>query len=352
MTDEIEVLCISRTTAEERSRVAAIDARIRVTDAGGWFNDEVRETWPKATADRFMRPGATGQGTRAERDALLASADVILIGFPFPLDLRARARKVRWVHQRPAGASNLLPGDIWGSDITVTTSRGAAAPLPIAEYVVGSFLHFARGFHRAELDRKAHAFDKAAYAPIHMAGKTACVIGAGGIGREVGRLAAALGMTVVGTRRDTAAPMPEGFTEIYPPEALMDLLPRSDFVVVCCQWTPETEGLIGTSALAAMKADTVLVNVARGEIVDEAALVAALDAGRLRGVALDVYVGEFEGPPDRRLWDHPKVLITPHVSNGSDVGGVNMSMDVFCRNLEAFVAGRPLENVIDWARGY
>jgi phosphoglycerate dehydrogenase-like enzyme len=222
----------------------------------------------------------------------------------------------------------------------------------MAEYVIGGFLHFARGLHRAAEDRLKQRFDKGAYRPVQLSGKTACIVGAGGVGQEVGRLAAALGMRVVGTRRSTGGDLPEGFEEIRGPDGLFDLLGAADFVAICCQWTPETEGLIGKMAFAAMKPGAVLVNVARGEIIDEAALIAALATGQLRGVALDVYVGEFEGPPDERLWKDPLVLITPHVSAGADVALRSRYMDVFCHNLKAYRDGRPLENVIDWVRGY
>ena len=209
-----------------------------------------------------------------------------------------------------------------------------------------------QGLHRAAEDRLAQAFDKGAYSPVQLAGKTACIVGAGGIGQEVGSLAAALGMRVVGTRRSPRDELPAGFDEVHGPDALRDLFDVADFIAICCQWTPETEGLIGPRAFAAMKPGVVLVNVARGEIIDEAALVDVLAAGKLRGVALDVYIGEFEGPPDERLWRNPRVLITPHISPGADVANRTRSMDVFCRNLEAYVAGRPLENIIDWTRGY
>jgi phosphoglycerate dehydrogenase-like enzyme len=135
------------------------------------------------------------------------------------------------------------------------------------------------------------------------------------------------------------------------PEHLKRFLALSDFIAVCCQWTPETTGLIGPEAFAAMKPDATLVNVARGEIIDEDALVTALDRGKLRGVALDVYVGEFEHPPDARLWDNERVIITPHISAGSDVSQ-HRGIELFCSNLHAYLNGQPLANVIDWARGY
>ena len=352
MGDTINILCISRITPSEHARIEAIDPRFSVVEAGGWFDEEIRETWPKATAERFLAANSTGHGTRAERDALLAEAEIVLLTFPFPLDLRARAPRLKWVHQRPAGASNQKAGDLWGSDVIVTTSRGYAANLPIAEYVIASFLHFARGLHRAAQDSLLQEFDKAAYRPLQLAGKTVCIVGAGGIGQEVGRLAAVLGMRVVGTRRNTSGDLPTGFDEIRGPDGLYDLLGAADFIAVCCQWTPETEQMIGPMAFAAMKPGVVLVNVARGEIVDEPALIDALADGKLRGVALDVYVGEFEGPPDERLWKDPRVLITPHISAAADVANRTRYMDVFCRNLKAYVASRPLDNVIDWAKGY
>jgi hypothetical protein len=173
-------------------------------------------------AARFLPPGATGSGSREERDRLLAEAEVIIGGWPFPLDLRARAPRLKWLHQRQAGASNLLGSDLWGGDVLVTTSRGVANSLPIAEYAVAGILHFAMGFHRAVIDRQAGAFDHRAYRPLLVHGKTVCVVGAGGIGSEVGRLCAALGMRVVGTRRQPlpGAPLPQGFSEIGGAEAL------------------------------------------------------------------------------------------------------------------------------------
>jgi phosphoglycerate dehydrogenase-like enzyme len=350
----VSVLALTSLTPAERAQIEAVSPRIRLVEAGGWFDGEIRATWPRESTDRFQLGDSTGQATRAERDALLAETEVALIAFPFPIDLRARAPKLKWVHQRPAGASNLKAGDLWGSDITVTTSRGFAASLPIAEYVIAGFLHFARGLHRATVDERTGAFDRVSYKPLQLAGKTVCIVGAGGIGRETGRLAAALGMRVTGTRRSAGMSdaLPEGFAELRGPEALHELLGSADFVAICCQWTPETEGLIDARAFAAMKPGAVLVNVARGEIVDEAALLGALAADRLRGVALDVYAGEFDGPPNPDLWHDPRVMITPHLSGRADVANRTRAIEIFCSNLTAYLAGRPLENVIDWQRGY
>jgi phosphoglycerate dehydrogenase-like enzyme len=349
----INVLSTQRSSAAERARIEAVDPGVRLTDAGGWFDGEIRERWSDFAAARYLVPNSMGSGSRAERDRLLAEAEVIIGGFPVPSDLRARAKRLRWFHQRQAGASNLFDSDLWGSDVVVTTSRGAANPLPIAEYAVSGILYFAMGLNRAAIDRASGAFDHRAYRPLLIQGKTVCVVGAGGIGREVGRLCAALGMRVVGTRRQPqpGAPLPPGFSEIGAAEAIDQFLPQSDFVVICCQWTPETTGLFNQDRFALMKPGSVLVNVARGEIIDEDALYDALRRDHLRGAALDVYVGEFEHPPPARLWQDERVLITPHVSGGSDEsrhGGI----DIFCDNLRAYLDGGPLRNVIDWQRGY
>src|SRR5437667_419909 len=170
---------------------------------------------------------------------------------------------------------------------------------------------------------------------------------------EVARLCEAVGMGVVGTRRRVAAgePAPEGVSRLESPDRLHALLGESDFVAVCCQLTAETEGLINRAAIAAMKPGAVVINVARGEIIDETALREGLATGQIGGAALDVYRGEFEGDPDRGLWDDPRVLITPHVSGETDVN-LHRGMDLFCDNLRRYLNGQPLENVVGWGRGY
>ena len=138
------------------ARMAAVDRSLRVIDARGWFDVELRETWPPWTVQRYLGERAGPISSREERDRLLAGAEIVLGGFPFPLDLRARAPRLRWFHQLPAGASNLLRGDLWGSEVLVTTSRGHGNTRAMAEYVLASLLHFARGLHHASGDRQRH----------------------------------------------------------------------------------------------------------------------------------------------------------------------------------------------------
>ncbi len=347
----LTILTLTRLSASDRVKIEDVDPSVRLVDAAGWFDGEYRETWPAFSVDRYMAPGANGRGTRAERDGMLAEADIAVGSWPFPLDVRARAPRLKWFHQRPAGASNLLRGDLWGSDVTVTTSRGSASSLAIAEYAVAGMLHIAKSLNQVAVEREAGVMNARTYRPILLHGKTACVVGAGGIGTEVGRLCAALGMRVVGTRRHKPADLAPGFSEIGGADELDRFLPAADVVIVCCQWTPETHHLFNQDRFAAMKTDSILVNVARGEIIDEDALVEALAQHQLRGVALDVYVGEFERNPPAALWADPRVMITPHISGQSDEdrhGGI----DLFCENLRAWIDGKPMRNVIEWERGY
>jgi len=351
--ENIQVLVIPQVSNAVLERIANVGRRIKVVDARGWFDGELRASWPQWTVDRYLGDRKYPATSLDQRNQALASAEVVLLGWPPVKDIRARAPRLKWVHETPAGASNFLDTDLWGSDLIVTTSRGLTNRRPMAEFVLASFLHFARGLHLSYCDQRRHRFDHHTYDPIIIRDKTVCVIGAGGIGQEVAKLCAAAGMRVVGTRRHVtpATALPPDFARVRSAHALHDLLRESEFVAVCCPWTKETTHLIGREAFAAMKPGTVLVNIARGEIIDEEALCIALAEGKLRGVALDVYDGEFERLPDARLWDDERVVITPHVSAATDFsehGGVKL----FCENLSRYLEGQPLENIIDWQRGY
>jgi phosphoglycerate dehydrogenase-like enzyme len=351
--ETVHVLIMPQLSNEVLRRIQNVNGRVKIFDARGWFDVELRATWPRWTVDRYLGARKFPSTSLEERNQALASADIVLTGWPPLKDLRARAPRLKWVHELPAGASNFLDTDLWGSDVLATTSRGLTNRRPMAEYVLASFLHFARGLHLSYRDERRHRFEHQTYDPVIVRDKTVCVVGAGGIGQEVAKLCAAAGMRVVGTRQhvSSGAPLPPGFARLESSDRLHDLLRECEFVAVCCPWTKETNHLIDRAAFAAMKSGTVLVNIARGEIIDEEALLEALAEQRLRGVALDVYHGEFERPPDARLWHHERVVITPHVSAATDVsehGGVKL----FCDNLARYLGGLPLENVIDWERGY
>jgi glyoxylate/hydroxypyruvate reductase len=350
----LNVLIISSITDAAVEKIRAVDSRMRITDARGWFDGEIRDTWPEMTVNRYLGNSTqTPERKRSELDQALADAEIILGGFPYPLEIRTRAHRLRWFHQTPAGASNLIRGDLWGSDVLVTTSRGYGNIRPIAEYVLAGFAHFARGFHRAYRDQRRHRFDHHTYQPIVLEGKTVCIVGAGGIGQEIARLCIGIGMRVVGTRRSKSSDNKrlQIFSRLESRDHLQELLSESDFVAICCQWTPDTNKLFDSNVFATMKPGSILVNVARGEIIDEQSLFDALDKGILRGVVMDVYEGEFDHEPDGRLWDDERVLITPHISSFADISQ-HKGVDLFCENLCAFLEGRSLKNVVDWELGY
>jgi phosphoglycerate dehydrogenase-like enzyme len=351
----VNVLVLGAVGENAVEQIAAVDAAVQVIDARGQFEVEYAQTWPAETVRRYVPQAVIAQSTmsRAERDALLAQAEVICIRFPFPLDLRARAPRLKWLHQTPAGASNLRLGDLWGSLIAVTTSRGYNNALPIAEYILATMLLFAKSLPQVFRDQARRAFDRREYRPVLLQGKTLGVVGLGGIGAEAARLAKAVGMHVLATRRSVtvAQAQTQGVDELLPSSALPILLEQSDFVALCAQWTPETDKLIGETELRRMKASAYLINVARGELIDQSALITALRQGWIAGAALDVYDGEFTGPPPAELWELLNVLITPHTSVGTDVQQAR-GTELFCENLRRYLTGQPLVNVIDWQRGY
>jgi phosphoglycerate dehydrogenase-like enzyme len=335
--------------------IAAADPAAKVIDARGVFEVEYAETWPRETVQRYVSKTliANSKTTRTERDAILAAAEIICLRFPFPLDLGARASRLRWVHQTPAGASNLRMGDLWGTAVTVTTSRGYNNTLPIAEYVLAAVMMAAKALPQAFHDQTRRDFDRRAYRPVLVQGKTLGIVGLGGIGSDIARLARAIGMRVVATRRSavTVQKNMQGVDELLPATALFDLLTQSDFVALCAQWTPETENLIGAAELRQMKPTAYLINVARGDLIDQDALVTALRQDKIAGAILDVYTDEFTGPPPDELWQLPNVVITPHTSVGTDISHAK-GMELFCENLRRYRRNEPLLNVLDWDRGY
>lgn len=343
----VNVLLVSE--SEERAeRVRSIDPgrlRVATAPAAALAADE-SELWPAG-----RRAAHSGISDPRESERLLREAHVLLLGLPYPTRLYSRAENVLWMHHPNAGASNLWQSDFWGAPIPVSTSRGSNAALPIAESVVAGALMFARGLHhgaRGSMKRADYAGN------VSVAGKMMGVVGLGGIGGHVARLSKGLGMTVLATRRSALERRfdIDGADEVLPASELHELLARSDFVAVCVMLTQETAGLIDEAAFAAMKPGAVLLNVARGEVIDEPALVRALRSGRLAGAYLDVYTGELSGmPPPRELREDPRVVLTPHISGAADDPGP-LGFDLFLQNLRRFLDGEPLLNVIDWERGY
>jgi phosphoglycerate dehydrogenase-like enzyme len=299
----------------------------------------------------------TGDGGGAASPAARAAvrdAEVYL-GFGVPRGLLAAGPGLRWVHSGAAGVASALTPELLARDLVLTNSAGIHGP-PVAETVLAYLLHFARGLDYALDGQRRGDWDTAALgaadSPVRELGRsTVGVVGLGGIGREVARRARALGARVVATRR---RPLPvsgvEGVELLTGPGALGRLLDRSDYVILTLPETGETRGLIGRAELAAMRPEAVLVNVARGGLIDEAALLDALEAGRLRGAALDVFAEE-PLPADHPLRRAPHLLITPHTSAYTHHFWEREEA-LILDNLRRYLSGDPLVNVVDKGAGY
>jgi phosphoglycerate dehydrogenase-like enzyme len=288
-------------------------------------------------------------------ERLLESADVVLVGYPVPQGIAGHAPHLQWVQHTQAGVSNLRGTDLWESGVILTSSRGGVAATGIAEYVLAGAYYFGRGLHEATSQKAAGQFDRSGYRLQSLTGATIGVVGLGGIGREVARLARAAGMRVLATRRSviTRGHDTDGVDLLLPAGELTELAAASGYVAVCAQLTPETRGMIGAGVFAAMRPGSVLINVARGELVDEDALVAALQEGRIRGALLDVYDGELDGrPPRPELVELPQVVLTPHISGRGDPEGVEPAKRLFAENLRRYLDGRALLNRVDRSLGY
>ncbi len=320
--------------------------------------------------------GDGGHGASREALEAVRSAEVYF-GFGIPAEILRVGRRLRWVHTGAAGVRGSLTPEMRAADVVFTNSAGVQAA-PMAESVLAALLHFARGLDWAVRSQARGEWGKAPFdaddSPIReVAGSTVGVVGYGGVGREVARRARALGARVVALKRRRAseAAAVEGAGEpvgaaggaggaagvaeaaddvVYGAPGLERLLAESDYVVVAVPETPATVGMIDAAALARMKRSAVLVNVARGAIVDEAALVAALREERLRGAALDVFERE-PLAPESPLWKLPNVLLTPHTSAYSRRYWERETA-LIRDNVGRYLGGLPLRNVVDSDAGY
>lgn len=283
--------------------------------------------------------------------AWLARAEV-LFGFDrsHPDDLLDLAPGVRWIQSTSAGIGQYVQAHVPSdADVLITTASGIHATA-LAEFTLMSMLMFVKDWFRMSRQKRARTWER--YTGDTLAGKTVAIVGLGSIGSEVARSARCCGMRVSGTKHSTEGLEPDvlGVDAIYHRKNLPTMLSAADFVVVSCPYTPETEGLIDRSMLEAMEPGSVLINIGRGAIVDEASLVDALRSGHLGGAALDVTIEE-PLPADHPLWRLPNVLLGSH--SGSNVDSENAVLtELFCENLHRYLSGHQLKNVLDRARWY
>jgi len=279
----------------------------------------------------------------------LDDADVLLAWDFRSMKLREawpHARRLRWVHVAGAGVDTLLFPALASSRVILTNSRGVF-DRAIAEYVLGLMLAFGKDLPATFDLQRRHAWRHRETAPL--AEQTVLVVGAGGIGRAIARLARCVGMHVVGVAR-SARPDDPDFGQVAAARDLGAVVGAADYVVIAAPLTPETKGMFGAAVLDRMKPTARLINVGRGPIVDEAALVGALRSNRIAGAALDVF-NEEPLPTGHPFWDLPGVIVSPHMS-GDFTGWAAALSQLFVANLLRWRRAEPLLNVVDKRRGY
>jgi len=285
-----------------------------------------------------------------QRDALQHAADVDVIFGLVPQALFAATRQLRWVHAIASGVDMFLYPEFVNSPVQLTSEKGLVGE-HLADTGFGLLLMLTRQLGTA----LKHGPDSWNHRPamraqeIELTGLTMGLYGFGGTGRAMARRAAAFGMQCMALDREPVSPSAE-VSDVLPPSGLTELLATSDVLSMCCPLTPETRGLMDADFFAQMKDGAWLMNVTRGEVMVEEALVAALESGKLRGAALDVAPRE-PLPADSKLWQLPNVMMTPHTAGASQFRA-SRNIDRFVRNLERLREGQPLEGLIDKVAGY
>jgi phosphoglycerate dehydrogenase-like enzyme len=296
---------------------------------------------------RFLSPPA-----QADADRLLPEADVVLGWAARPHNF-ASASRLGWIHLTAAGVGSALFPELVASEVLLTNSRGLHAT-SMAEHAIGMMLAFARKLHLArDAQREARWIDRALWSEPpefrQLEGRSLGLVGLGQVGGAIARRAKALGMQVRAvTRRPRLDPAPAD--EVWPVERLGDLAAASDWLVIVAPSTEATRGLVSRVVLERLPAHAVVLNLGRGALIDEPALIELLERGAIAGAALDVFAEE-PLPAESPLWRMPQVIVSPHVS-GYGPRYWERALEMFAGNLRARLEGRPLTNVVDKREGY
>lgn len=315
-----------------------------------WFAGRIRTDFPNVTVVRL------DDYKRVDQE--LIDTDILMSWSITPQQV-ASAKKLRWIHSPAAAVHRLMIPELIASDIAITSARGVHGPM-VAEHVMALVFALAKRLPSAVRYQAKKEWGQTLLwnekpRPREVAGATLGIVGLGSIGREVARLASAIGMRVIATRLNPInqeSPMGEDRTPLdqYGPEGLNEMLAQSDYVVLAAPVTPQTKAMIDASRLAAMKPGAYLINVARGALIDEPALIAALREHRIAGAALDV----FEEEPlsqDSPFWEMENVLITPHSAALTEKLW-SRHFELLSENLRRFLAHEPLLGIVEKRRGY
>ena len=310
----------------------------------------IPDVWVQRLRERFPQHTFTVAQSDDETMAAIGDAEVAFGARINPAHLDA-AWGLQWIHSHAAGVGGMLFPAMVASDVVLTNSRGLSA-VSIAEHTIAVTLSLFRSLPFAYDRQRERQWAQDEFIDLirTLRGARVLIVGLGAIGSEVAKLAAAFGASVTGIRRRADGGPTAGVEKVAGPADLARELPGADVVVISAPQTSDTWHLIGAQELASMKDGAVLVNVSRGKLVDEAALVAALDSGRLRGAALDVFEHE-PLDPSSPLWGRKDVIVTPHVS-GFFPDYWRDVVDLFSDNLRRYEAGQALRNVVDKQAGY
>jgi len=304
---------------------------------------------PRYQCDHTGPPRDLGPGGTERWKSLTGQADIF---FDFdwldPAGMAARHPRLRWIQATSAGIGPFMRRTGLDREALTVTTAGGIHAVPLAEFALTGALHFIKGLPGLRQRQQARHWER--YTTRQLSGQQALVVGLGGVGRQVAATFAALGVEVTGLGRDGRSYDVPGLCRVIGRADLERTLPQIGILVLCCPLTPRTTGLIGGEQLALLPPHAVLVNIARGPVVDQDALIAALAAGRLTGACLDVFTPE-PLAASSPLWGMDNVLISPH--SASTVAAENARLtDLFIDNLGRFSAGRPLRNRYEPERGY
>ncbi|MDI3534774.1 MAG: hypothetical protein PWQ82_1139 [Thermosediminibacterales bacterium] len=273
----------------------------------------------------------------------------IIVGWGFSdewtPEILEKAENLKWLHMLSAGVDKVPLEPLEKKGVIVTNSKGIHG-IPIAEHVLGMMLAFARGLNIMRDQQMRKEWKRVRTDELW--NKTLGIIGLGSIGAEIAKRAKAFGMKVIGLKRNVVKI--EGVDEVWPNDRLIDLLKNSDYVVIAVPLNKETYHLIGEKELNVMKKEAYLINIGRGDLVDEHALIKALRSGRIKGFGSDVFSQE-PLPADSPLYEMENVIITPHQSGLSPMY-MKRAMDIFTQNLQAYLSSSPMKNVVDFKLGY
>jgi phosphoglycerate dehydrogenase-like enzyme len=316
---------------------------------GNWLGESHREQILGVSPEIQLVEIPAHQVTEVEGIEVLLAEGGNRVHYPGELDRKDYEAfftpSLRWVQICSTGFSDNITRDVVDGHVTLTNAPDLHT-VPIAESVLAAMLDHAKNLAQRRIDQRAHAWGRLDNDELN--GRTVLIIGLGNIGKTVARFCKAFGMTVVGTKR-RIEPV-ENVESVFAADNLIEYLPIADYVVIAAPHTPETERMLDQSAFAAMKSSTYLVNVGRGQIIDEPALITALEEHRISGAYLDAFNQE-PLDADHVLWNMDNVLIVPHDSHSSPYIGDRM-VDIFCINLRRYVVGQRLRSICDPMTGY